>query len=166
MRAVATDWVEREHPRIKVLIRVRLRAGALPTDACIRDISSRGLLVQAGAPPVRGTHIEILGPFAPIVGRVIWANARRFGVQTQDPIDVPGLVSGTADRRKAPIDCDLRRRTDDRKPRRDSAVREHIGSWIQFAAVLLIGAGVAIGVGAATYQQLSKSAHSIEAGLE
>lgn len=54
------------------------------TDVCIRDISSRGLLVQAAVAPVRGDYIEIFRADRAIVGRVVWNKDRRFGVQTQD----------------------------------------------------------------------------------
>jgi hypothetical protein len=150
---------------VKVLIRVRVRAGAMPADACIRDISRRGLLLQSAAPPVRGTHIELVGPFVPIVGRVVWTNGHRFGVQTQDVIDVPAFVSGAADRRKTNVECEFHRRASDLETRSGAGRQAEVGRWIQYGAVLLIGAGVATGLAHAAYQQLSHTARSIEAGL-
>jgi hypothetical protein len=80
--------------RLKVLIRAKMRAGGPPTDVCIRDISSKGLMLQADAPPPRGTYIEIVGAEQTIVGRVVWAKDRRFGMHTCDPIDVSAAIRG------------------------------------------------------------------------
>ena len=37
--------------RQKVVLPARMRAGAGAVDVCIRDVSSRGMLIQAGVPP-------------------------------------------------------------------------------------------------------------------
>lgn len=80
--------------RRKVLIRARMRAGGPPAEVCIRDISTKGLMLQANAPPPRGTYIEIVGAEQTIVGRVVWAKDRRFGMHTCDAIDVAAALRG------------------------------------------------------------------------
>lgn len=79
-------------PRRKVLLRAEMRAGGPKMDICIRDVSTRGMLVQAGVPPPRGTYVEIVTAGVPIVGKVVWAGNRRFGIAMRDPIDVRGFV--------------------------------------------------------------------------
>ena len=158
-------WIERKDPRIKVVVRVRMRAGAMPSDACIRDVSSRGLLVQAGAPPVRGTLIELVGPFAPIVGRVVWTKGHRFGVQTQDRINVSALISGKLDRRKTDLDGAFQRRAADLERRKDPLASKSWARWLQYGAVLLIGGAIATLAAQASYHQLSRMATAVEAGL-
>ena len=160
-----SGWIERKDPRVKVLVRVRIRAGAVPSDACVRDVSSRGLLVQAGAPPVRGTVIELIGPFAPIVGRVVWTKGHRFGVHTQDHINVPALLSGKLDRRKTNVDYTVERRATDPRHRKDPLANEQWSRWLQYGAVLLIGGAIAIVAAQATYHHLSRTAAAIQQGL-
>jgi hypothetical protein len=83
----------REHRR-KVVIRAKMRVGGPQVDVCIRDISSKGLMLQTNEPPPRGTYVEVVGASQTIVGRVIWAKDRRFGVRTNDPINVSAAILG------------------------------------------------------------------------
>lgn len=84
-------------PRQKVVLPAKMRAGAGQVDVCIRDVSSRGLLVQAGAPPARGTYVEILRPGYAVTGRVVWSRQHKFGVEAQGTISLPRVL----DRRRA-----------------------------------------------------------------
>ena len=89
---VSGSGMKPREPRRKVLIQARMRIEGVWADICIRDISSRGLLIQAAAAPERGSYIEIFrGPHV-LVGRVVWKKDRRFGVQTQDRMDIEALV--------------------------------------------------------------------------
>ena len=72
--------------RRKVLVRARLRGHGAPVDVCIRDVSTRGMLIQAGNPPLPGGIIEVGGGGLPIVGQVVWAKDRRFGVSTRETL--------------------------------------------------------------------------------
>src|ERR1700754_200748 len=85
-------------PRQKVVLPARMRAGAAQMDVCIRDISSRGMLVQAGTPPPRGTYVEILRPGYSVTGRVVWSKHHKFGIQSRDRISMAAVL----ERRKVP----------------------------------------------------------------
>lgn len=74
--------------RRKVLLRVRMSVGGSWVDACIVNVSSRGLGLQTSRPPPRGTYVEIHKGRQVIVARVIWANGHKFGVCAQDSIDL------------------------------------------------------------------------------
>ena len=78
--------------RRQLIMRAQMRADGAPVDVCIRNISSRGMLLQASTPPPRGAYVEIICPFHTIVARVIWAKDRRFGVYTRLPIDVSAVI--------------------------------------------------------------------------
>lgn len=78
--------------RHKVLIRASLRSDGPVGDACIRDISSTGLLLQAAIAPPRGSYVEVLANGHTIVGRVIWAKDRRFGVSVHGKLNVRRFV--------------------------------------------------------------------------
>jgi hypothetical protein len=79
-------------PRQKVVLPAKMRAGAAQVDVCIRDISSRGMLIQAGAPPPRGTYVEILRPGYSVTGRVVWSKHHKFGIQARESIRIASVL--------------------------------------------------------------------------
>jgi hypothetical protein len=78
--------------RQKVVLPARMRAGAGQVDVCIRDVSSRGMLIQAGVPPPRGTYVEIVRPGYSVTGRVVWAKHHKFGIEARERIKVRALL--------------------------------------------------------------------------
>lgn len=80
-------------PRLKVLVRARIKVGAGWHDGCILNVSSRGLMMQAAEPPPRGSYLEIRRGALVIVARVMWAKNHRFGVKSQDKLPVDAIVS-------------------------------------------------------------------------
>ncbi|MCY7270572.1 MAG: PilZ domain-containing protein [Sphingomonas bacterium] len=91
----APAWVvmKPREPRHKVLVRARIKAGASWHDACILNISSRGMLMQAAAPPVRGSYLEIRRGAQVIVARVMWCKLHRFGIKSQDVLSIDAIVA-------------------------------------------------------------------------
>lgn len=79
-----------------MLIRARMRAGGPATDVCVRNVSSRGMLLLAHEVPAAGTYVEILLPDDVVVGRVMWASDRRFGIRTNERISLHRLVGAQA----------------------------------------------------------------------
>jgi hypothetical protein len=73
-----------------------MRVGASYSDVCIRDISSRGMMLQAATPPAKGTYIEILRAAHIVVARVVWVNERRFGIVASDRMDVAAVINAAA----------------------------------------------------------------------
>ena len=80
-------------PRQQVIIRARIRCGAVWGDACIRNISSRGLGLQTLAPPVQGAYVELRRGSNAIIARVVWVDGHRFGVSTQDVVSIAALTT-------------------------------------------------------------------------
>ena len=81
-------------PRQKVLIRARMRISAGWNDACILNISERGLLIRAASTlPRRGSYVELRRGARIIIGRVMWAGQDRFGLSTQDELDVESIIA-------------------------------------------------------------------------
>lgn len=74
------------------------------------------MLLQAATPPSPGTYIEILRAAHVVVARVVWAGDRRFGIQSQDRMNVPALIAAMAP--GAPRLPGQERRTRDRTPAR------------------------------------------------
>lgn len=77
------------------MIQARMRVGASWDDACILNLSSRGMLMRAPTAPNRGSYLEIRRGNHVIVAKVVWASVDRFGVYTQDPVPAADLIRAT-----------------------------------------------------------------------
>ena len=159
--------VKPREPRQKVMIQARMRDGAKWSDALILNISSRGLLVRSDQSPNRGSYLEIRRGAHVIVARVVWSNAGRFGVQTQDLIPADRLTgdpdaaaaqslsaTGQGDRRAAPRALEHRHQSSREKARA-----------IEFAAISLTCALVALLIGSAMAEVVAKPLHAAQAAL-
>src|SRR3546814_10848303 len=58
------------------------------SDVTIYNVSSRGLMARLGSPPVKGSYVEIWHRNVCVVGQVRWAQGGRFGILSQDKIDI------------------------------------------------------------------------------
>lgn len=174
MRALLPAGFRQREERVKVLVPSRMRAGAGWTDVTIHNVSSRGLMGGCDAPPVIGTYVEIRRGSIVIIGRVMWAKGRFFGLRSQDKISVKALIDeprqATAPRRENEEKV-LERRSEDRLQAEARLARQlersrAFASAFQYglaAAVILIVAGI----GASTvYQALSAPAQQIETSMK
>ena len=71
-----------------------MRVGGTWADACILNISSRGVMIQSAAPPPRGTYLELRRGARVIIGRVMWDKKHRCGIATQERLDVDAILAG------------------------------------------------------------------------
>jgi hypothetical protein len=157
--------------RLQVFLRARMRAGGAPVDICIRNISSRGMLLQAAAPPPRGAYVEILTARHTIVGRVAWRNDRRFGIETQARLDIGAIVKASpikgpatpipfADRRSAAPKLSARAVSERlERSRRMSAA-------LQFGYIVACGVAAALLMASAVQETLSRPFESISSHLQ
>lgn len=92
------------------MIPARMRRDSSWSDVKIRNLSSRGLKVEAAGRMARGHYVEIHRDHHVIVGRVVWVRGAQAGIRTQDRIDVPGLIGGRISPGAATVtDADRRR---------------------------------------------------------
>ena len=150
-------------PRQKVVLPARMRAGAGQMDVCIRDISSRGMLIQAGVPPPRGTYVEILRPGCSVTGRVVWAKHHKFGIEAQDRIritmvlerrTVPRATGGTAPLNQGGGPVRLSPRAD---PGEQAARARTRAAFLQYVAIGGAVAVAALLLAAALYRTHSQT---------
>ena len=117
-----------------------MRIGAAWRDACILDLSSRGLMIQAKEPPRGGTYIEVRRGRHIIVARVMWTNGGRCGLRTQDPL-APEAIIAEPDGAQGPAPV-MRERRIVRAP--DRPVAHEQSRWrsraIEFSIVIFFGA--------------------------
>lgn len=153
-------------PRHKVLVRARMKSAAGWNDACILNVSSRGLLLQAADPPGTGSYLEIRRGALVIVARVVWIKHHRFGVKSQDPLPVDAIVANVA----APVAGEGVRVGERRQAaRRDlpAAVRSrHQGRAIEFGFVIALAVAATGFAAGEVHAILSKPVEAVAAALE
>lgn len=155
-------------PRLNVMIKARVRAGASWNDALILNMSSKGLLVRSNDRVNRGSYLEIRRGSHVIVARVIWLASDRFGVQTQDPVpaaalirDPDGVAAGNKpagpairDRRSAPRRVELRHEKSRQR-----------GRTMEFTAVALACGAIALLIGNSVAEVASRPLSAVQAAL-
>jgi hypothetical protein len=138
------QYKPRAEDRTSVMIRARLRGAGPERDACIVDVSSRGLSATADNPPRRGDFIELVVGDIILVGQVKWTSMRRFGMAFRERISVVGLLSGDG----GDVTLGGRRAVQKRNDRKRSAAAG--GGWLkklEFLVLMLAGAGATFLVG-------------------
>ncbi len=153
----------REH-RHRVLVRAKLRAGGLPVDACIRDISSKGMMIHSTAPPARGTYVEVVTATQTIVGRVVWDADMRFGIHTREKLHVELIVgelrTGRAPAQSTPLAALPR----PQPPKRESFTRAHAKA-LEFCGLVVFAVAIIYAIASATYETLSRPLETISAQM-
>ena len=134
------------------------------SDACILNISSRGLLVRSGRPAVRGSVIELRHRDYAIVGRVVWSDGAHAGLQAEERVPVEQILSFSqapslqltavngrpVERRKRP------------RSHEDNRVR---GRLFEFSAVAILAALVAGFAFDLVHDALSRPFQQVQAAL-
>lgn len=143
-------------------------------DVRIRNVSSRGLLIQSAAPPPRGSYVEIFKARHTIVARVVWSNDQRFGIHTRERLDVGALVGEAATNKPGTTPPDspplVERRSD---PRRLTAAQvtqrlersRRISSAVEFGAIVACGLIAAILTVSTVYETLSRPFQKVSNSL-
>ena len=80
-------------PRTQVHVPARMRSGTVWSDIDIKNMSCRGLMAETGEPPIPRSYVEVRRGTLVIVGRVVWAQGRKFGLHVQDDVDVDAIVN-------------------------------------------------------------------------
>lgn len=132
-----------------MLIRARLKAADGWHDACIVDLSRRGVGLQAASPPPRGSYVEIRRGDHLLVARVVWSRKHRFGVATQDAVAVDSVVADRAAPAPRPVVPKQagERRTEARSPHELAERSRRWARRAQFAAAAGLGIVAALAIG-------------------
>jgi hypothetical protein len=125
--------------RRRVVVPARLRLGASWSDACILNISSRGLMIHSRQPLALGTRVEIRRGEHVIIARVMWRDGAKAGLEAEERVAVEEIMvlgQGPAYSTSAPAG---ERRT---RPRLEQQSRLR-GRAFEFVGVVVIGASLA-----------------------
>jgi hypothetical protein len=74
------------------MLRARLRAISGWSDACILNVSSRGLMINASA-PVKGDSIELWHGEYLIIATVVWKKGTRAGLHAEGRLPVDDILA-------------------------------------------------------------------------
>ena len=140
--------------RTKVMIRARLRGPNGECDACVLDISSRGLAASTTTPPARGEFVELLVGRSRLVGQVRWTGQRRFGVSLSERVSVISVIANEGE----PAEMSRRVETNGRGANTAVAAREG-RNRIEFIVFMAIAAAATLTV--ADYARTTLSSLSI-----
>jgi len=127
--------------RRRVVVPARLRDGASWSDACILNISSRGLMIHTGRPVRCGSEVELCRGEHMIVARVVWRDGGRAGLRAKERVPIEEIVmSGHAAALQLAAANGERRR----RPRPEDSSRLR-GRAIEFAGLLAVVVTLAAG---------------------
>jgi PilZ domain len=128
--------------RRRVVVPARLRHGAAWTDACILNISSRGLMIHTGRQIAKGTQVEVRRGDHVIIARVVWRDGGRAGLRAEDRLPVEDIMTlGQSSGLQLTAAGRVERRSHPR-PLERSRLQ---GRAMEFGTVIAIGACLAVG---------------------
>lgn len=145
-----------------------MRAGGPPVDICVRNVSSRGMLLQAASPPPRGTYVEILLPGHVVVARVVWTKDRRFGIHSRDRINVDAIAGKTdsqapSGQKTVPLGATYEPRRADVRQRLEKSRR--LSAVLEFGFFILCGGAAATMAASTVHRLLSGTLETISGHL-
>ena len=79
-------------PRRRVMVAGRMRTQEGWSDVLIRNVSSRGMLIETGTFAPKDKFVEVRSGTLVMVGRVAWRNKSQIGIQTQDKVDMDAVA--------------------------------------------------------------------------
>ncbi len=88
--------VKDREDRTRTMLRATLRDGGAERDACVLDLSHRGLMATATPAPKRGAYITLKVGRHELDGQVQWSEGRRFGLRLRERIDVLAVLGNEA----------------------------------------------------------------------
>lgn len=97
MSRLGAALVKRLDARSPVAINAVLVSETRTADACIRNISSRGVMLVASAELHRGELVELRRGGQILAGTVKWRRGGMIGLRLIDRIDVAAFLSGAPD---------------------------------------------------------------------
>lgn len=151
-----------------MLFPVRVRDDDHWSDGRIRNVSSRGLMLEMEAPPPRGSFIEIRRGDIVIIGQVRWSSEGCCGLRTQDRVPVDRLGHHSAAPRHAADAGPVERRVQVRvmTPQEIAERSRSRGRLFQSLSLVIVGVLGAVFFAMLMYEILHRAFGVIEAGLQ
>lgn len=149
--------------RVRVTLAARMRSGSGWSDACILNISSRGLLIVSSGAAQPGSFVEIRRGSQLVVARVIWRKNQRIGLCSPSPVRVVDIIS---DQTAAAIQANpgavqVERR---RVPRTQDQSRSHARA-AEFLTIVLVAAALSAWAAVAVHEAFAAPLATVRATL-
>lgn len=127
------------------MLRARMRSGAAWSDACILNVSSRGLMINApSVASLEGSRIEVRHGDHMIVATVMWSNGTRAGLQSESWIPVDDILALSQSGALQLTAAAQWPQVDRRKRARGHEQNRLFGRALEFAGVGLIAISLAM----------------------
>lgn len=146
-----------------MLLPARLRVQSGWSDACILDISSRGMLIQVKSAP-QDDYIELRKGEHVIIARVVWRDRQKLGLSTQERVPVDRILDPRLSN-SAPLATSSYPRVERRaRPRTHEQSRER-GRLLEFVCASFIGAALAVSAAGLIQQAFAGPLAKVETAL-
>jgi len=89
----STPRIRPRELRRRVILPARMRTAAGWSDACILNISSRGLQIQASGCAPKGGDVELWRGDQVIVAQVVWRSGAKAGLRAEEQVPVEEILS-------------------------------------------------------------------------
>ena len=152
--------------RRRVMLRARLRAGSGWSDACILNVSSRGLLINATttASAQAGNMIEVRHGDHVIVAEVMWRKGTRAGLRTEARVPVEEIMA-LCNAPSLQLTATQWPQVDRRKKARSHDESRLRSRAIEFAGIAIVAVWLATGVFAMVQQAFAQPLARVEQAL-
>jgi hypothetical protein len=152
--------------RLRVMLPARIRSGSGWSDACILNISSRGLLVYSNMNAKPGSFIELRRGGQLVIARVVWRKNQRIGLCSPDPVHVQDIISSETAAAAVVQGRGASRAIERRRvPRGDERSRERARA-IEFLATVLIGTALAGAAAVSMHRALAAPLAHVRTALQ
>jgi hypothetical protein len=151
--------------RRRIVLPARMRCGSGWADACILNLSSRGLMVYSKAAAQPGAFVEIRRGGQLVIARVVWRKDGRMGLCSPDELPVHDIISS-----KTAAAIAFRTTATgfqvERRSRLRSAERSRTqGRAIEFLSLVFVGAVLAGTVFACVQESLARPSAAVSQAL-
>ena len=146
------------------MLPARMRTSAGWSDACILNLSSRGLMVHANFSALAGGDVEVWHRELAISARIVWREGGRAGLEAEDRIPVEEILSIAS---SASLQVSAAARGAERRKRRrthdDSRV---LGRSVEFVSIAVITVALALGFSSLVGRALALPLGSVTTELQ
>ena len=140
--------------RHNVVLQARIRANRGWSDACILNLSPKGMLVYSPQPAKPGSVVEVRRGEQAFVARVVWRQNNRIGLRSQDRLEVEQVITGASSATALQLGA-VDSIADRRKRAREHDHSRLLGRMLEFASIAAVGAVLAFGAYSLVAQSLS-----------
>ncbi len=124
------------------MLPARMRCASGWSDACILNISTRGLLIYSTGPAEPGSFVEVRRGSQLVVARVVWRQNKRIGLCAPDPVPIEQIITNDAAATAVQV-CGGRTGLERRQLPRTAEKSQARARAAQFLAMVLIGSAMA-----------------------